>query len=448
MAPSVTSRAAYGGLGAGRRPRNGAASVLLVLRLHASLLANLDNSISQETATVAAAIVDQNPENPLPAATEDAAIIQIVDASGKLLTSSTNLNGRRRLFQFPGGQNDPTIATVKGADSETAYRVAALITPSQSRQVTVYVGLPTAELTQSIRELTAALAIGVPMVTLLLALVGWLLVGRALGPVEAMRKQAATISGTDLHRRLTPPPSRDELGRLATTLNELLARIQAAADQQRGFVADAAHELRSPLAVLQTTLEVGMRRAETPAARDTAGDLLAETVRLARLVEDLLQLARLDASQAIVKLPVDLDDLVLDEVRRASVRPRVVIETSAVSAGRVLGDAQALSRVVQNLLDNALRHANNRVTIELYGGNSLVSLVVSDDGAGIGQDDRERVFERFTRLDEARSRDSGGSGLGLAIVRDVVTAHGGQVRITDGSPSGARITVTLPAEGA
>ncbi|MCW2547343.1 MAG: signal transduction histidine kinase [Mycobacterium sp.] len=422
-----------------------AASVLLVFRLHASLLANLDNSISQEAATVAASIAKQSPANPLPAPSEDAAIIQIVDESGKVLTSSTNLDGRKRLFHFQGGRTDPAIASTEGVDSETSYRVAALIAPSLSREVTVYVGLPTTELTQSTQELTAALAVGVPLVTLLLAFVGWLLVGRALGPVEAMRQEAATISGADVHRRLSPPPARDELSRLAGTLNELLSRIQTAFDQRRAFVADAAHELRSPITVLQTTLEVSMRRAETAADREIAADLLAETARLARLVEDLLQLARLDANRAIANLPVDLDDLVLDEVRRATVGARVSIDTSGVSAGRVLGDAHALGRVINNLLDNAIRHASTRVEIDLHGGASFVTLTVCDDGYGIRADDRERVFERFTRLDDARGRDSGGSGLGLAIVRDVVTAHGGQVQIADGIPIGTQMTVTLPA---
>jgi signal transduction histidine kinase len=421
------------------------ASVVLVFRLRASLLANLDSSISQEAATVAASIARQSPANPLPAPTEDAAIIQVVDASGRLLASSNNVGARGRLFHFQGGRIDPTIVSAGGTDSLASYRVAALIVPTSSQAVTVYVGLPTTELTQSIRELTAALVAGVPMVTLLLAFVGWLLVGRALDPVEAMRKEAAAISGTDLHRRLSPPPARDELSRLAGTLNQLLTRIEAASAQQRAFVADAAHELRSPLAVLQTSLEVAIRRAETPAGREAATDLLAETARLSRLVEDLLQLARLDGNRAIAKLPVDLDDLVLDEVRRVVVRPQVSVDTSAVSAGRVLGDAHALGRVIQNLLDNALRHASTRVRIELSGDASLVRLVVCDDGAGISVKDRDRVFERFTRLDDVRSRDSGGSGLGLAIVRDVVTAHGGEARITEGLPTGTIVTVTLPA---
>ena len=428
-----------------------AASVLLVVRLHASLLANLDDSLSQEAATVAASIAHQHPANPLPAPTEGAAVIQIVDGSGGLLASSVDRDGRSPYFHLAGKGGSPKLATVKrrtDGNSEISYRVAALIAPSLSRDVTVYVGMPTTELTESIRELTTALAVGVPVVTLLLALVGWLLVGRALGPVEAMRRQAATISGTDLHRRLTPPPARDELSRLAATLNELLFRIQTAAAQQRVFVADAAHELRSPLAVLQTTLEVGIRRAESPVDKEMAVDLLAETARLSRLVEDLLQLARLDAHQEIAKLPVDLDDLVLDEVRRARVRARVSIDTSGICAGRVLGDAHALGRVIQNLLDNALRHARTRVALELYGDESVVTLVVSDDGAGIGVNDRERVFERFTRLDAGRSRDSGGSGLGLAIVRDVIAAHGGAVSILDGSPEGTRVIVTLPAAGA
>jgi signal transduction histidine kinase len=232
---------------------------------------------------------------------------------------------------------------------------------------------------------------------------------------------------------------------LADTLNDLLARIEGATARQRQFVADAAHELRNPLAALRAELEINARHPE--ATPTSATDLLAETVRLSELVDDLLALARLDADIRPRPAPVDLDDLVLEHVVRIRGTAAHRIDTKGVRASRVHGDPNALRRVIANLVDNALRHAAASVTLELTGSRTGVRLVVADDGPGIRVADRERVFERFTRLDDARSRDAGGSGLGLAIVREIVTAHGGRIQIEDNDP-GARFVVVLPAGGA
>lgn len=422
-----------------------AAAVLLVVRLHASLLANLDSAVTQQARSVAGDAAGGRLSGRLTAAREGAFAVQVVASGGRVLASSANIDGHDRLFTFSGGHGDPvltTVANVPVGEDEATFRAAALSSKTPAGPVTVYAGLPTTEVTQSVTELVRALAVGLPVVIVLLALVGWLLIGRALRPVEALRRQAAGIPGTDLHRRLDPPAAGDELGRLAATLNDLLARIEAATGRQRQFVADAAHELRSPLAALRTQLEIATRHPDTATTGQVAADLLADTIRLSRLVDDLLALARLDANPHPQRRPVDLDDLLLAEARRARGRgPR--IDTTAVSAGRVLGDPHALGRVVQNLIDNAVWHAATTVTLQLTADPTQITLAVADDGPGIPAADRDRVFERFTRLDDARSRDAGGSGLGLAIVRDVVTAHDGQVRIHDNLP-GARFTITLP----
>lgn len=420
------------------------AAVLLVLRLHASLLANLDTAVVQQVQTVGVEAARGQLLHPLPTSEEGAAAVQVIGADGRVLTSSANIDGEGRLFTFPGGRTGVTLVrTVSGSSLAATYRVAALTTATPAGPVTVYAGLPTTGVAQSVTGLIGALAVGLPVVIVLLAVVGWLLVGRALRPVEAMRRQAAAIPGTDLHRRLDPPPADDELGRLAATLNELLARIETDAGRQRQFVADAAHELRSPLAALRTQLEVATRHPGQIDAKTLGADLLADTVRLSRLVDDLLHIARLDANPHPHRQAVDLDDLLLEEVRRASGRGHR-IDTTGVFAGRVLGDPHSLSRVMQNLLDNALRHAASTVALQLDATESTVTLIVADDGPGIPAADRDRVFERFTRLDDARNRDAGGSGLGLAIVRDVVTAHGGRVHV-EGNHPGARFTVVLPA---
>lgn len=430
----------------------GLASVLLVLRLQASLLANLDANASQEAATVADDAAHARLARPLTGTAESAGVVQVVDARGSVLTSSANVAGQPRLFTFPGGNGDPAVTTVQAApvgEGLATYLVAAQATDSPSGPVTVYAALPTADATQSAAELVTALAVGVPMVTALLALIGWVLVGRALHPVDALRAQAAALPGTARQQRLEVPASDDELGRLAATFNALLGRIEVASERQTQFVADAAHELRSPLAALRAQLDVAVQHPHSAPRQHLAPALLQDAERLSRLVDDLLQLARLDAHPHPHRQTVDLDDLVLDEAHRARGRgPHV--STSAVGAGRVLGDPHALGRVVSNLLDNAVRHARQSVWLELTSTADTVRLVVADDGPGIPEADRERVFERFTRLDDARNHDAGGSGLGLAIVKDVVTAHGGRVAVTpalDARQSGAVIVVLLPASG-
>lgn len=421
------------------------AAALLVVRLQASLLANLDTTVIQRVEAVAAGAANGRLPHPLPVSGEGAAAVQVIAADGKVVTSSANVDGEDRLFGFPGGRGDAVVRTVDGPSLAATYRAAAVTTPTPTGLVTVYAGLPTTGITQSVSELVRTLAVGVPAVIVLLAVVGWLLVGRALRPVETLRRQAAAIPGTDLHRRLDPAPANDELGRLAATINELLARIETATGRQRQFVADAAHELRSPLAAMRADLEIATRHPNRASTSAITPDLLGDTIRLSQLVDDLLQLARLDAKPHPHRQPVDLDDLLLDEARRARGRgPR--IDSTGICAVRVSGDPHALGRVVQNLVDNAVRHAETTVTLRLSRVDTGVTLVVADDGPGILRADRDRIFERFTRLDDARSRDAGGSGLGLAIVHDVVTAHGGHVHVEDNHP-GARFTINLPVDG-
>jgi signal transduction histidine kinase len=315
-------------------------------------------------------------------------------------------------------------------------------------------------LADSTNELGGALIFGVPAMVALLALVGWLLVGRALRPVDVIRRQAAAIPGTDLQQRLDVPASDDELGRLAQTFNDLLERIAIAADRQRRFVADAAHELRTPLATLRARLEIDLRHAPQregdPKVTGSRQLSLQQVSRLASLVDDLLQLARLDADPRLHRRPIDLDDLVWETVREAREGGAPHLDTTGISPVRVLGDPVALHRVIRNLIGNAVRHAHQTVTVRLFrdsppAGNrasasagGIATLIIADDGPGIPLADRGRVFERFVRLDEGRARDAGGTGLGLAIVADIVTAHGGRVRIDDNHP-GAKVWVELPA---
>jgi signal transduction histidine kinase len=421
-------------------------SALLVLHLRSSLIAGIDDAARQRAQDVAAAL-SAGAQRPLLSSEEGEAAIQVVAADGSVIASSANIEEEPRLFTFPGGggSSDAGARTVHGLPlgENGSYRAVGIATVGPDRRSTVYVALPTAAAQNSVAKLTGALTLGLPLVILLLGGVGWLLVGRALQPVEALRRQAAELTATGVQRRLDVPEARDELARLAVTLNDMLARLEHSTNRQRQFVADAAHELRSPIAALRAQLDVAMRHPGQTDWSARLPELVADTGRLSRLVDDLLRLARLDAEPRLGRQLVDLDELVFTEVRRGRNRTGLAIDASAVSAARLTGDQDALARVVQNLLDNAIKHARSLVQMSLGTTAGTATLVVADDGPGVPEPDRQRIFERFTRLDDARSRDAGGFGLGLAIVRDVVESHGGKVRVDDNNP-GARFTVTLP----
>ena len=302
-----------------------------------------------------------------------------------------------------------------------------------------------AEVNATVDNMTTLMYVAVPLAVLLVAFAVWYFAGRALRPVEAIRAEAAAISGTTIHRRVPEPETDDEVGRLARTMNAMLDRLELSSQRQRQFVSDASHELRSPLASIRTNLEVALRnsnRADWPAVAQRA---LAEDQRMEDTVAELLELARLDEMQGtetLTSMPeVDLDELVLDETLREHAVP---VDTTRVSAGRVHGRREQLSRLVRNLIDNASRHAHSKVDLSLQSRNGTVELIVDDDGAGVPPADRDRIFERFTRLDDGRARDAGGLGIGLAIVKSIAEQHGGTVEIDDAPIGGARFVVRLP----
>jgi signal transduction histidine kinase len=228
-------------------------------------------------------------------------------------------------------------------------------------------------------------------------------------------------------------------------MNRMLERLEQAQARQRRLVSDASHELRSPVAAIRQHAEVALAHPDRTTTAELAETVLAEDLRLQRLAEDLLLLTRADEhTLGLRRRPVDLDDLVFDEARRLRGVSRLRVDTTAVSAGRVDADAAGLRRVLRNLGDNAVRHAAGQVAFSVAERDGVVRLRVDDDGPGIPEADRERVFERFVRLDDARARDDGGSGLGLAIVAELVAAHGGTVAITPSPTGGTRVEVALP----
>ncbi|WP_371408026.1 sensor histidine kinase [Kribbella sp. NBC_00662] len=274
------------------------------------------------------------------------------------------------------------------------------------------------------------------------------MVGQALRPVERIRSRVQGIGTRDLTERVPVPATRDEIARLAVTMNEMLDRLETGQATQRAFVADASHELRSPLATLTAALEVIEADTTGQAWRELRAVMQTETDRMRQLVEDLLLLAKADDTGIRMRqTDVDLDDLVAAEIQRLrSSMPELKV-TGDVRPVRVVGDPARLSQVLRNLVDNAARAAHTSVHLTTAEGNGSAIITVEDDGDGIPEADRLRVFERFVRLDTSRSRASGGSGLGLSIAREITRAHHGTITLTSSSAGGTTATVTLPNIG-
>jgi signal transduction histidine kinase len=426
------------------------AAAMLAVTNARSVQSTLDAGAIRSAQDIAALVDAGQLPDPVPTVGEGTLVVQVVDANGRIRAASAGAD--RLVSLLPPDQLRRAEAGERFyVDGERIglaglLRVAAVRAGPRSDPRTVVVGVGATGVRDSMKALRTGLLVGAPLLLGLLALLNWRLIGWTLRPVEALRRGAAEITGTAVSRRLPLPEAHDEIHRLAATLNDMLGRLEAAGARQRSFVSDAAHELRSPLASLRTQLEVAERHGRAAETIELAGEALIDIDRLARLVDDLLLLARLDegAPRRTRREAVDLHALATEVVGRYK-GARVPVRLAASAAvPAVSGDPDGLGRVLANLLDNAVRHAESAVRVEVTGVDGRVALVVADDGPGVPAAERDRVFDRFTRLDEARGRASGGVGLGLAIVRELVRAHAGVVTLADGQP-GLRVVVSLPA---
>jgi signal transduction histidine kinase len=412
--------------------------------LIAAARSTMVNEVTESAQRQAAEVVGQLESGRPPAlevAGSDEQLVQVMTPAGAVVASSPNIAGEPAVARLAPGQsarvitpldNDPFVAVAESAQTADGQRI-------------VVVARALVDVLDTTMVLTRLLIIGVPVMVAVVGLTTWFAVGRALAPVEAIRREVDEISAAQLHRRVPQPKADDEIGRLAATMNLMLERLEAARNSQRRFVSDASHELRSPITTIRQHAEVALAHPDRMTAQELADVVLAEQTRMQGLVEDLLLLARADERVPPSRAPVDLDDLAFEEGHRLRATTSMRVDTSRVGAARVKGNADALHRVVRNLGENAARHASSRVDIALTDLGDDVVLTVDDDGPGIPDAERERVLQRFVRLDEARSRDDGGSGLGLAIVDEVARAHGGSISISQSPLGGARIDVRLPA---
>lgn len=410
--------------------------LVLVTVLRTTLERTADSAATATAQDVAALIDADRLPDPIPAG--GTTVVQVVDGAGRVRAASA---GADRLVSVLRA-DELTAARDGGAGYLPGYRfgvsgvvrvVAVEAGPASDRQ-TVVVAAPASDIAESVAVVRTGLLVGFGLLLAVLAALAWRIVGATLRPVEALRLGAEEITGTGTAGSLPVPDSQDEIAALASTLNRMLDRLSLASSRQRRFVADAAHELRSPLASLRTQIEV----QQATGAASTA-DLVSEIERMTRLVDDLLLLARLDEAAPPRREPIDVGELAREVAARYA-GGRATVQVVAVPTGPVSADPGALTRMLANLLDNAVRHARTEVVLGVApDGRDGVLVTVTDDGPGIPAADRQRVFDRFTRLADARDRDSGGSGLGLAIVRELTTQQGGTVTLADAAPTGLRV---------
>ncbi|WP_223776812.1 HAMP domain-containing sensor histidine kinase [Streptomyces sp. 135] len=445
-----------------------AAGAAVLFSLRANLTGQADGRANAAAREVASQLVANRPYGDLDLPDGDEAPVQVVDENGKLVAASEDLEritgtgtdavkpgpaalpaggGSHGERPEPGetGEIDDEVeytdgsATVDGESGD--YRFAAVEVSTEDKgDLTVYAGGSLADEQSAVSTALTSMLIGFPLLLGVVAGVTWLVTRRALRPVAAITAEMSAITASeDLARRVPEPDTHDEIARLARTTNETLTALETSVERQRRFVADASHELRSPIASLRTQLEVG---AAHPELLDVDG-AVEDTVRLQELAADLLLLARLDAGEKPGGARVDLAAFVREELSQRT-RDRVDVHTDLKSV-EVAGSRGQLARVLGNLLNNAQRHARSRVTVTTRTDGMWAVLEVSDDGSGVPPGERERIFERFVRLDDARTRDEGGAGLGLAIARDVAARHGGTLMVGEAPSGGARFELRLPS---
>ena len=378
--------------------------------------------------------------------------VQILDRDGAVLASSPNL---------PDGQLPVTPAMRDAALASREViadvpvgpeRIRLLARPLHSdRRVVgvVLVGESQHLVDVTLRRVRRLLLVAAASAAAASLIGGWWLTGRALGPVRDITRVGRRIAATgQVGQRIATSAARDELGELAATLNEMLDRLERIARQQRDFLADASHELRGPLTIIRGNLDLLMLDLPAEDRRQSASEAAAEVARMGRLVDDLLFLAEVDARAVVEHLPVELHAIVHEvwERTRALDGGAHAIDLARNDAATVRGDRHWLRQLLWNLVENALRYtpAGGRVTLTLRCSRHVAELTVADTGIGIPPEHLPHLFERFYRVDPARSRQQGGTGLGLAVVKQVAEAHGGHVRVRSTPGGGTVVTVALP----
>lgn len=366
-------------------------SVGLVVAQRRALVEVVEGRVRTEAAGVAALTRSGQARSPLPASGGDDAFAQVVGSDGTVVAATANATGLAPLAAPEGG--GPSWRTMRDLSiDEEAFLVLSVRAGGAGGDAIVHVGAALDDVDEATISLRRSLTVAVPLVTVVLAGLVWVVVGRTLHPVEAIRWEVGAIGGTDLHRRVPEPTTNDEVARLARTMNAMLDRVEEASARQQRFVADASHELRGPLTRIRSELEVDLAHPEGADPAHTQRSMLEEVEGLARLVEDLLLLARGDAGADVTRSgAVDLDDVV-DAAVAGVVARAVAIDRSGVEPVQVRGDRRQLDRAVGNVVANAVRHARHGVTVAVTDRDGHAVLSVEDDGDGVAPERRELVY--------------------------------------------------------
>ncbi len=420
-------------------------SVILVGTLDTQLTASRDDLSRSRVRD----LIDQAAAGQLPTVlrnVSDDSVAQVFTADGRVLSASANIEGQPPIVSAPTSPTGEarTIRAPDDAEIET-YRVWVQRGEGPDGPVTVVEGTSLESVQEATTTLRRSLELGVPLALLALGLVVWLVLGRALTRLDRIRAEVDALGSDQLDRRLPDDGRRDEVGRLVSTMNRMLSRIDASVKRQRRFVADASHDLQGPLTAQRLSLELALGSMQPVDKGLLRDDVLGATDQMERLVGDLLVLASVDEGAHAPTLPVDLDQIVLEEGMRAAGAGPVVIDTTHVSAGPVDGNAGELRRIVRNLLDNAVRHAESRVELRVHVSDGQVHVDVADDGPGVPGAEQELIFQRFHRGDPARTRGTAGTGLGLAIARSMAQRAGGTLDLVDSDGPGAVFRLSVPA---
>ena len=427
-------------------------AVALVALVHQSLIANLDAAALTRARDVSALAMSSAAQSTLPTLVDGNSLVQVVDRFNKVTSASANVVGEPAILSVSPSAIGDTFLTLQtlpiGSDSQP-FRVVTHPATLPGGQGWVYVATSLAPVDAATSALSWFLAAAVPILIVIVALTVRSAVGRSLKPIESIRRQAAAI-GSDPSQRVPVPASRDEVSRLAVTVNHMLDLLEASALKQKRFVGDASHELRSPLATLRAQVDVALNPLTRSDAMATLRSVQVQAVRMSSLIDDLLFLAHSDERRKLDDLDaVDLDEIVIDEFHRLEELGLVAVRLGELQAGRTAGRRRDLARLLRNIGDNAVRHARSTVSVSLTTERGDAVITIANDGIPVPAEDRQRIFDRFTRLDPARARSAatgdGGSGLGLAIAREIASSHGGG--ITAASPhgyEGAAFVVRLP----
>lgn len=419
-----------------------------------------DESLRSTAQTVASAYVEELEEQHSLAKAGEVVLaeltfpnhyVEVLDNAGRPIAWSKNLSGK--VFAISPLALEESRARSSSVVTVDGLRAAVVPLSADQNLGFAVVAEPLSVIEDGLRQLRRDFFAGVPLVLLLASAGGYFLARKSLAPIASMNSQTKRISAESLSQRLDVTNPRDELGRLATTINDLLRRLESSFNEQQRFIADASHELRTPLAVLRGETEVALAKQRTADEYQQSLSLIQEEAeRLSRIVEDLFLLARqpIDAPATLMRERVSLNETVKDCARAAQVLAgrkgvRLTIENNS-SLIDLNGDKELITRMILNLLDNAVKYtpAGGEISLALTRQNGNAEIVVRDTGIGIAETDRKRVFDRFYRVDKARSRALGGAGLGLSIVRWIVEVHGGEIRIDSAPGRGSTFTVDLP----